>query len=95
MQNKATKSLTFYLMTFALKYEHASAGEGAPDGLSEETPTFEVGIKDALEAAIELHLKMHMLVHMLVEQFSQNNSIKGELEKALYVALEDVPYISF
>ena len=36
--------LTFYLMTLALNYEHVSAVEGAPDGSSESTPTFEVGI---------------------------------------------------
>ena len=35
-------------MTFAVKYEHVSAFEGVPDGSSEGTPTFEVGIKDVL-----------------------------------------------
>ena len=86
--------LTFYLMTFALKYEHVTAVEGAPDGSSENTPTFEVEIKGALEVTIELHLKMHKVVHLLVQKSSQNNSIKGELEEALYVALEGAPKIS-
>ena len=47
MHNKVTKrmQLTFYLMTFALKYEYVSAVEGAPDGSFEGTPTFEVKIK--------------------------------------------------
>ena len=35
-------------MTFAVKYEHDSAFEGVPDGSSEGTPTFEVGIKVVL-----------------------------------------------
>ena len=30
------------------KYEHVSAVESAPDGLSEDTPTFEVEIESAL-----------------------------------------------
>ena len=47
------------------KYEHVSAVENAPDGLSEDTPTFEVETKGALQVAIELHLKMHMVVHLL------------------------------
>ena len=69
--------LTFYLMTFALKYEHASAFESAPDGSSECTPRFEVEIKCVLEVTIEMHLKMHMLVHLLVQKYSQNSSVKG------------------
>ena len=79
VHNKVTKRmhLTFYLMTFALKYEHASAFEGAPDGSSECTPRFEVEIKGVLEVTIEMHLKMHMLVHLLVQKNSQNNSVKG------------------
>ena len=67
MQNKQTKAMhqTFYLMKFALKYEHVSAIEGAPDGLSQGLPTFEVEIKGALEIAIGLHLKMQMMAHWL------------------------------
>ena len=80
--------LTFYFMTFALTYEHVSAVEGAPDGSSHWTLTFEVEIKGPLEVTIELHLKMHMVVHLLVQQSSQNNSMKRELGEALYVALE-------
>ena len=81
MHNNVTKRihLTFYLMAFALKYEHVSAFEGVPDGSSEDTPTFEVEIKGILEVAIEMLLKMHMLVRLLVQKNSQNNSIKGEL----------------
>ena len=52
-------------MKFAIKYEHVSAIEGAPDGLSQGLPTFEVEIKGALEIAIGLHLKMQMMVHWL------------------------------
>ena len=58
--------MTFYLMTFTLKYGHASAVEGAPDGSSEGIPTFAVKIKGVLEITIELHLKMHMVVRLLV-----------------------------
>ena len=36
---------------------------------------------------------MHMMVHLLVQKSSQNNSIKGELEEAHYVALEGAPKI--
>ena len=87
MHNKVTKRmhLKFYLIMFALKYEHFSEVEGAPDDRSEGTPTFEVEIQGALEDAIELHMKMHMVVRLLVQNNSQNNSIKGELEEALYV----------
>ena len=85
--------LTFYLMTFTLKYEHVSAAEGAPDGSSEETPIFEVEIKGALEVTIEFHLKIYMVVRLLVQMSSQNNSIKGILEETLYVALEGAPKI--
>ena len=60
--------LTFYLMTFTLKYEHVSAVEGAPDGSSQGTSTFEVEIKGALLVTIELHLKMHIVVHLLVQR---------------------------
>ena len=44
MHSKVTKRiyLTFYLMMSALNYEHVSAVEGAPSGLSEGTPRFEV-----------------------------------------------------
>ena len=38
---------------------------------------------------------MHMVVHLLAQKSSQNNSIEGELEEALYVALEGAPKISF
>ena len=58
--------MTFYLMTFTLKYGHASRVEGAPDGSSEGISTFEVKIKGVLEITIELHLKMHMVVRLLV-----------------------------
>ena len=57
-------------------------------------PTFEVEIKGALEITTELRLKIHMVVHLLVQKSSQNNSIKGEFEETLYVALEGAPKIS-
>ena len=62
--------LMFYLMTFALKYEHVSGFDGAPDGSFQGTPIFKVKIKGALEVTIKLHLKMHMVVHLLVEKSS-------------------------
>ena len=80
--------LTFYLMMFALKYEHASGVEGAGDGWSESTPTFEVETKGALEVTTDLHLRMHMVVHLFVQKNTQNSSIKGGLEEVLDVALE-------
>ena len=59
-----------------------------------KNPTFEVEIKGALEITIELRLKIHMVVHLLVQKSSQNNSIKGEFEETLHVALEGAPKIS-
>ena len=85
--------LTF-LLDGALKYEHGSAVEGVPDGSPEGTLMFEVEIKGVFEFTIELHLKMHMVVHLLVQQSAKKDSIKVELEKALYVALEAAPRIS-
>ena len=38
---------------------------------------------------------MHLVVHCLVQHSTQNDSIKGELEETLYVALEGAPKISF
>ena len=38
-------------------------------------------------------MKMHKVVHLLVQKIAQNDSIKGKLEKALYVALESAPKI--
>ena len=81
-------------MTFPLKYEHVSEIDGAPDGSSEDTPTFEVEIKSVFEVTMEFHLKMYMVLRLLVQKSSQNNPIKGELEKTLYVALEGAPKIS-
>ena len=75
-------------------YEQFIAVEGAPNGSSEGTPAFEVEIKDALELTIKLHLKIHMVVQLLVSKIARNNSIKGELQEALYVALEGAPKIS-
>ena len=43
---------------------------------------------------MEFHLKMYMVLRLLVQKSSQNNPIKVELEKALYVALEGAPKIS-
>ena len=86
--------LKFQLMTFAFKYEHVIAVEGAPDGSSEGAPTFQVEIKDALEVTIELHLKKHMVVRLLMQKCFQNISIKVELEEALYFAPEGAPKVS-
>ena len=80
-------------MKFALKYEHISAVEGAPDDSSEGKPTSEVEIEGELEVTIQLHLKMHMVVYLLVQKCSQNNWVKDELEEALHVALEGAPKI--
>ena len=87
-QRGCTRCFTWF------KYEHVSAVEGAPDDLSKGTPAFDAEIKGALLVPIELHLKMHMVVHLLAQKGSQSNSIKGELEEALYVAFEGVPKIS-
>ena len=96
MRDKVTKSihLTFYLMTFALKQEHFSAVECAPDGSPEVTPTIEIEIKGTVEVTTEMQLKMHMVMHLLVQKSARNDSIKRELEEALYVALEGAPKIS-
>ena len=67
--------LTLYLMTFALKYEHVSAIEGALNGSSEDTLILSAEIKGALENVIELHLKMHIVVHLLVQKSSQKSSM--------------------
>ena len=69
MHNKVTKRM--------FEQEHASAVEGAPDGSSEGTPTFDVEIKGALEVTVEFHLKMYMVVHIFVQNNVQNDSIKG------------------
>ena len=37
---------------------------------------------------------MQMVVYFLVEKSPQNDSVKSELEKALYAALEGAPMIS-
>ena len=37
---------------------------------------------------------LHTLVHLLVHKSAQNDSMKGEIEDSLYVALEDPPKIS-
>ena len=87
--------MTFYLMTFALKYEHVSALEGAPDDSSKGTSTFEVEIKRVLQFTTEMHLKMHIAVHLLIQKNSQKNLIKGKFQEALYVAFEGAPKISF
>ena len=71
--------LTFYLMKFALNYEHVSAVEGAANGSSQGTPTFEVEMKGALEVKIELRLKMHMVVHLLVQKMRVRGSGIGEV----------------
>ena len=53
-------------MKFSLKYENDSEVKGAPDGLSQGKPTFEVETEGALDVTIELHLKMHMVAHLLM-----------------------------
>ena len=97
MYDKVTKRihLTFYLMAFALKQKHFGAIEGAPDGSPEVTPTIEIEIKGIVEVITEMQLKMHMVMHLLVQKSARNDSIKRELEEALYVALESAPKISF
>ena len=66
----------FYLVMFALKYDYVSAFEGAPDGSSQGIP------------AVELLWNMPMGMRLLLQQSLIKESIKGELEDALYVALE-------
>ena len=78
----------FYLVMFALKYDYVSAFEGAPDGSSQGIPAFEVEIQGALEVAVELLWNMPMGMRLLLQQSLIKESIKGELEDALCVALE-------
>ena len=47
-----------------------------------------------LRVHLKLQLSCTMVVHLLVQTSSQNNSIKGILEEALYVALEVASKIS-
>ena len=42
-----------------------------------------------------MHLKIDMVVQLLVKKSAQNDSIKGELQEALYAALEGAPKITF
>ena len=44
---------------------------------------------------MELLLKMRMMVQLLEQKSSQGNSIKGQLDEALYVLLEGAPKIHF
>ena len=52
-----------------------------------------VETKGALAVTIQLHLNMNMVLLLLVQN-SAYDSIKGELEEALYIALEGGPKIS-
>ena len=98
IKDEVTKRMDLHLMDVLLggllDDALVSGIEGAPEDSSEGTSTFEVQIKGAFWATIELHLKMHMVVHLLVPKSAKNDSIKGELEGTLYVALEDKPKIS-
>ena len=62
--------------------------------LKKDTSTFEVEIKGALQVTTELHLKMYIVMRLLVQKSAQNDSLKDERDKALYVALKGVPVIS-
>ena len=85
---KWKRGFTFeVLLDGALKYEHFSEVEGAPDSLSEGTPSFKIEIKDLLEITFELHLEMHMELHFLVQRSVQNDSLKYELKETI-VALD-------
>ena len=44
--------------------------------------------------AQELHLRWQLLVHFSIHKSAQNDLVKGEIQGALYVALEDAPNIS-
>ena len=57
--------------------------------LKKDTSTFEVEIKGALQVTTELHLKMYMVMRLLVQKSAQNDSLKDELDKALYVTLKE------
>ena len=45
--------------------------------------------------ALELRLKLHMMRNLLKHKSAQNDSIKGEMQVSLYVALEGAPNIYF
>ena len=51
----------------------------------------EVALKAVLQATLEFHLFMYLSMHKCV----QNDSIKYEIEGALYVTLEGTSKISF
>ena len=53
--------------------------------------TPENALKGLFQVALELHLFMAQSMHNGI----QNDSIKGEIEEALYAALEDASKISF
>ena len=72
------------LLDGSLKHEHVSAIEGAPDGLSEGTPTSEAKIKGVIEVTIAFHMN----IHIVLQKSAHNNSMNDELEEALYVSLE-------
>ena len=51
----------------------------------------EIALKGALQVALELHVFMQLSMHKSV----QYDSVKGEIEVALYAALEGASKISF
>ena len=51
----------------------------------------EIALRGALQVAREFHLLMQLSIHKSV----QYDSVKGEIEEALYTALESVSKISF
>ena len=51
-----------------------------------------IALKDAIQVALEFYLFMQLSMHKSVQQY---DSVKGEIEVALYTELESASKISF
>ena len=58
-------------------------------------PAFQDQYKGALKGALQVALELHLFTQLLVDTSVQNDSVKGEIEVALYAELEDASKISF
>ena len=51
--------------------------------------------KTALKGALQVALELHLFMQLTMDTSVQNDSVKGEIEVALYAELEDASKISF
>ena len=51
--------------------------------------------KTALKGALQVALELHLFMQLPMDTSVQNDSVKGEIEVALYAELEDASKISF